>query len=84
MSAPLRMCWCCRQMKPKTDLLRVVKNKNGVIALDPTGKADGRGCYVCRQPECIAKGIKTRFANRALKCNVPQEVYDRLSEYVAR
>ena len=80
MMIPMRMCCVCRSMKPQQELLRVVRTPAGDIRLDPTGKADGRGCYICRTSACIDKGIKTRFVNRAFKCEVPQALYDHLKE----
>jgi len=73
---PLRMCIVCRQMKPKAELLRVVKSADGQIFEDSTFKAAGRGAYVCRQEECLQKCIKTRAFNRAFKGQMPQEIYD--------
>ena len=56
---PLRMCIVCRQMKQKQELVRVVKNKEGEVFIDPTFKANGRGAYVCKDQQCIQKCIKT-------------------------
>ena len=70
-----RMCHVCRTMRPKDALIRVVRTPEGVFALDVTGKAQGRGCYICCDEACLARGIKTRYLNRAFKCAVPDEVY---------
>ena len=78
---PLRMCCVCRSMKPREQLLRVVRTPDGVIRVDPDGKADGRGCYVCRQTACIQKGVKMRFVNRAFRCEVPTSVYEEVTRY---
>lgn len=75
---PLRMCLCCREMKPKRELTRVVLNKEGVISLDLTGKAPGRGAYLCREPECIAKLQKTKALDRGFSRAVPDELYQQL------
>ena len=56
---PLRQCIGCIEMKPKKELIRVVKNKEGEISLDLIGKAAGRGAYLCNNPECLKKAIKT-------------------------
>jgi len=58
-------------------MTRVVKAKDGVISVDPTGKADGRGCYVCCK-DCLAKCKKSRLLNRAFKCEVKTDVYEKL------
>ena len=78
-----RMCCVCRARKPRAQLLRVVRTPQGSFALDTTGHADGRGCYVCNDAACIRKGVKMRFANRAFRCEVPTELYDEVMQYGA-
>ena len=78
----LRTCIACRQMKDKRELIRVVKNQGGEIFLDKTGKADGRGAYVCKTADCFKKLAKTRGLNRAFKCEVNAEVYKKLEEQI--
>ena len=65
-------------MKNKKEMLRVVRSPEGAIALDATGKANGRGAYMCSQPECFAKLKKRRGLERAFKCKVEIEVYEAL------
>lgn len=77
---PMRMCLCCREMMPKKELCRVVLNKDGEINVDPTGKAPGRGAYLCRRPECGEKLFKTRALDRGFGRAVPQEIYERLQK----
>lgn len=77
---PLRQCLGCRQMKPKKELLRVVRSPEGGVALDPKGKAPGRGAYVCNDAQCLKKAIKSSALSRALEISVPEEVYDALKE----
>lgn len=77
---PMRMCLCCREMKPKKDLVRVVANKEGDISLDLTGKAPGRGAYLCRGRECVKKLGKSKALDRAFARAVPQEVYEALEK----
>ncbi len=76
---PERMCVGCREMKPKRELLRVVKSPQGEIALDKTGKMPGRGAYVCRDAACLTKAVKTRQLERALEHPIAQEVFEALS-----
>lgn len=76
--SPLRMCIVCKNMIDKRNLMRVVKNKDGNIHIDLSGKANGRGAYVCGNDECMAKLVKTRALNRAFKFNVDQSVYDEI------
>ncbi len=73
---PMRMCIACREMKPKMEMTRVVKTAEGEIFADPTGKAAGRGAYVCASPDCLKKlGLK-KLLHKTFSTNVSQEVYD--------
>jgi predicted RNA-binding protein YlxR (DUF448 family) len=74
----MRMCVGCREMKPKKELLRVVKSPAGLIAFDRVGKAPGRGAYVCPNPDCLKKAQKSKALDRALETTVPAEVFDTL------
>lgn len=74
----LRMCCVCRQMKPKNQLIRVVKNKENKVFVDNSKKADGRGAYVCNEQECLSKLKKVKGLNKAFKGNVPDEIYEEL------
>ena len=75
---PMRQCLGCREMKPKRELVRVVKTPENEIKLDKTGKLNGRGAYVCRNPECLKKAQKAKSLERSLEVPIPQEVYDRM------
>lgn len=75
MDEKLRMCVVCRQMQDKRNLLRVVKDKNGSISVDATGKKNGRGAYICKSEECVNKMLKQKSLNKAFKTNIPDEVY---------
>lgn len=77
---PERTCIACRAVKQKSELLRVVKTPQGDIQIDPTGKMNGRGAYVCNSVECMQKCKKSKALNRAFKCNVSPETYDALTE----
>lgn len=77
---PMRMCLCCREMKPKRELVRVVLNKEGQISVDLTGKAAGRGAYLCREAECVAKLRKTRALDRGFSRAVDDAVYEQLQK----
>ena len=77
---PQRQCVGCREMKDKKALLRIVKTPEGEIHLDPTGRQNGRGAYICADPGCLAKARKNRGIERSLGCSSPDEVYDRLEE----
>ena len=75
---PMRSCIVCRQVKDKSDLLRIVRKPDGEIALDVTGREAGRGAYVCRHGECMSTMEKKRALARAFKQEVTQDVYDKL------
>ncbi len=77
---PMRLCTGCQEMKPKKELVRVVKPKEGEIALDLTGRANGRGAYICRNLACLQSARKARRFERAFACKIPDEVYDRMEE----
>ena len=75
---PQRKCIACQERDSKKGLIRIVKNKDGEIFLDPTGKANGRGAYICKSSECLKKAIKTKALNKAFKIDVADEVYETL------
>ena len=77
---PMRQCLGCREMKPKRELIRVVRSPEGEISLDFKGKASGRGAYVCPDALCLKKAVKARALERAFSCQIPQEIYDKLNE----
>ena len=77
---PMRTCIACREMKPKKEMLRVVRNADGEIFVDVTGKAAGRGAYVCGGEECMKKLNGKKLLNRAFSSDVPLEVYEGLNQ----
>ena len=88
---PMRKCSGCGEMKPKRELVRVVKAPDqkdedgnilsaGEVSLDPTGKKPGRGAYVCKSAECLRLARKARRFERAFKCKIPEEVFDAMEK----
>jgi len=75
---PQRRCVGCREMKDKPQVMRVVCNADGNISIDETGKAHGRGAYICKNTDCLNKAQKSKGLERSLKRAVPQEIYDTL------
>ncbi|MBR3630651.1 MAG: YlxR family protein [Oscillospiraceae bacterium] len=73
---PMRQCIGCGEMKPKRELIRVVRPKEGEISLDLTGKMPGRGAYLCRNAECLRMAQKSRRLERSFSCKVEPEVYE--------
>ena len=72
---PMRMCMGCREMKPKKELLRVVRSPEGVVSIDVTGRKPGRGAYVCRSAECLKRAIKQKQLERAFECPLGEETH---------
>ena len=81
---PQRKCIGCNESKPKKELIRIVKTPEGEMLVDDTGRANGRGAYICNAPECLQKAIKTKGLNRAFKMNVDTDVLIKLSEEMAK
>ena len=77
---PLRQCVGCREMKPKKELIRVVRSPEGAVSLDFRGKLPGRGAYVCPDSACLARARKARALERAFDTALPPEVYTALEE----
>ena len=71
---PERQCMGCNERFPKSALLRVVRDPDGNVCLDFTGKKSGRGAYICKNAACLKKAQKTKRLSRALECDVPDEV----------
>ena len=80
---PMRQCLGCREMKPKRELLRVVRSPEGEVALDPRGKLPGRGAYVCPNSECLKRARKSRALERALDTAIPEGVYEEMEKEMA-
>jgi len=79
---PQRMCTGCMEMKPKKELIRVVKNKENDISIDLHGKKPGRGAYICRNIQCLEKAVKTKRLERNLETKINDEIYDKLKEEI--
>ena len=73
---PMRMCLGCGEMKPKRELIRVVKSKEGDISLGLTGKKSGRGAYICKSVECFEKARKARKFERSFSCMISEDIYN--------
>lgn len=90
---PMRMCTGCGEMKPKRELVRVVKGPDqkdadgnviqaGEVSLDLSGRKPGRGAYVCRNVDCLRAARKAWRFEKAFSCKIPEEVYDRMEEEI--
>ncbi len=78
----LRMCIVCRNMYDKRQLNRIVKDKEGNVFYDETGKKNGRGAYVCSNEECLKKLAKNRILNKAFKMQINEETYNQIMEKI--
>jgi len=81
---PMRMCVGCREMKPKRELIRVVRSPEGEVSMDPVGKKPGRGAYVCRSAACLQRAIKQRQLERQLEVQLTPEVAQGLQDELER
>ena len=77
---PQRQCMGCRERKAKRELIRVVRGTDGSVSLDFGGKMNGRGAYICPNPECLKKVQKSKALDRSLEVTIPEEVYERLAK----
>ena len=75
---PQRQCMGCRERKAKRDMIRVVRGTDGMVSLDVGGKMNGRGAYVCPDPECLRKAQRAKALERSLEVPIPDEVYEKL------
>ena len=73
------MCVACRQSKPKKELIRIVCTKEGAVSADMSGRAAGRGAYICRDKACLEKAQKTRILEKTFSCRIEPEVYENLA-----
>ena len=76
---PVRQCVGCRQMKNKKELIRVIRTEDAVL-LDDSGRKNGRGAYLCPNPECLRLARKSKGLERSLKAEIPAEIYDGLEK----
>ena len=77
---PQRQCMGCRERKNKRELIRVVRGTDGTVGLDFSGKAPGRGAYICPNPDCLKKALRSKALDRSLETEFPETIYDRLAK----
>ena len=77
---PQRQSMGCRERKPKKEMIRGVRSPEGNVSLDFGGKMNGRGAYICPNPECLKRALKSKALDRSLEVTIPEEVYDRLAK----
>ncbi len=79
---PQRTCMGCNSKKDKKDLIRIAKNNKNEIIVDKTGKQEGRGAYICNNPECLEKVIKSKRLERVLETKISEEIYSNLKDLI--
>ena len=77
---PLRKCTGCGEMKPKKELVRVVKTPDDKVLIDLTGRLNGRGAYICPKAECLKIAKKSRRIEKSFQMQIPDEVYNKMEE----
>ena len=77
---PLRKCLGCMCSFPKKELVRVVRTPENQVIIDLSGKANGRGAYICKSKDCLKKAIKSKRLDASLECKIPEEIYPALEE----
>ena len=81
---PLRKCIGCNEMKDKKELIRIVRNNEGVINVDPVGKMAGRGAYICKSAECFDAAVKAKRLEKSFKTKIPENIYASLREQISQ
>ena len=81
---PMRKCVGCGQMKPKKELIRVIRTPEGEVLMDATGRANGRGAYLCRSSGCFEKAVKTKSLQRSLEVPIDQDTLTKLQEAIGK
>ena len=81
---PQRTCSVCRTQKNKSELLRIVKNKDNIINVDESGKLSGRGAYICYDMECLEKAKKRKALEKALEIKIEDEIYEQMKNVIEK
>lgn len=81
---PMRKCNGCGEQKPKKELVRIVKSPDGEVSLDLTGKASGRGAYICNNADCLQKARKSHRIDKAFEIAIPDEVYEQMLTEISK
>ena len=79
---PMRTCVVCHEKLEKRELLRIVKNKEGIVSVDITGKANGRGAYIKKDLEVLDKAIKSKALERHLECTIDNSIYEEIKKII--
>lgn len=77
---PVRQCIGCREMKPKNEMVRIIRTPDNDICLDKTGRMNGRGAYICLNLDCYKKAVRSKAIERALKQEIPDDIYEAIGK----
>ena len=77
---PMRQCVGCREMRPKRELVRIVRSPEGQVSVDLKGRSPGRGAYICPDEKCLKRAISSKALSRVLEVDIPEELYDALRQ----
>ncbi len=77
---PVRQCIGCREMKPKNEMVRIIRTPDNDICLDKTGRMNGRGAYICMSLDCYNKAVRSKAIERALKQEIPDDIYEAIGK----
>lgn len=77
---PVRQCIGCRKMKPKNEMVRIIRTPDNDICLDKTGRMNGRGAYICLNLDCYKKAVRSKAIERALKQEIPDDIYEAIGK----
>ena len=77
---PTRKCVGCGEMRDKKEMIRVIRTPEGEICLDVTGRANGRGAYICNSAECLKKAVKNRGLEKSLKAQIPGDILEKMNK----
>lgn len=81
---PMRRCTGCNEQKPKKELVRIVRTPDGQVILDLTGKASGRGAYICNNAECLKKARKSKRIDKVFEMTIPDEIYGQMEAEIGQ
>ena len=77
---PTRKCVGCGEMRDNKEMIRVIRTPEGEICLDVTGRANGRGAYICNSAECLKKAVKNRGLEKSLKAQIPGDILEKMNK----
>lgn len=81
---PMRKCVATGEMRPKKELIRIIRSKEGEVSIDPTGKKSGRGAYLTKEKDTILLAKKKNILSKQLEANIEDSIYDELLDLIEK